>query len=428
MQLSKYINRQSIGASLVACGVPYGMYFNFLYPNGLGGIRWSPVFMALSVILLINWNNLIKFHFPSFSKVFGFLIGFQMIMMFYGTFSSNMTDQYLTFHLYIMALCISISTVSDFSKFDYFPETLFLITIPLSIMGVFYMATGMMVGDDAYLSKMYDDDYALEPFTASFGMLINMMSVLCIKSKNIIYKILLIISFAAGIYFILFTSKRTPLLVFFVSLLIFMYLQNKFDKKSIGRLVVYAMGGIMVIILLSIFVPTIGDQATMVLNNFTSGFRNLIGDTTVSDDSGSAIARLENRRWAYNYINSSFTSINWIFGGGYMVRWLDNPILESYLDMGIIGFGFYLTLIVFFPIRILFKKIKDNNVMLSLMISSYAIVSIFNSGNPYQYIKYTPIVLLSFFVTSYYRSIKSNCSINSNKSNTCNSTPLYPKR
>lgn len=39
------------GASMSLVGVPLGMYLNQM----VGSIRWSPVTMVLSVVMLMNW-------------------------------------------------------------------------------------------------------------------------------------------------------------------------------------------------------------------------------------------------------------------------------------------------------------------------------------------------------------------------------------
>lgn len=412
MQITKYINKHTIGASLVLCGVPYGMYLNFLLPNGFYGIGWSPVIMVLSILLLTDWDNAIRLRFPSFSKVMGYIILFQLIMLAYGMYSDNMTNQYLSFHLFVISLCFSISSNKSYEKFDKFTTALYVVSFPLVILGVFYMASGLIVGDEAYQMRQYNDDYALEPFTACSGMLTNMFAILCVNSKSLWHRVFLAISFAAGLYVILYTGKRTPLLDLFVAFFIYLFLENRLKGKSFKRIVSYSIIGVIVICILIALIPRVGEQAENVWDNFTSGVLNLLGFTNVSDTSGSAIERVYNRRWAYDYINTRFGSINYIFGGGYLVRWLDNPVLESFLDMGLIGIIFYISIVVIYPIKVIFKRYNNTNIVLGLMLASYAIVSMFNSGNPYQYSKYTPIVILAFFVKSY---LKSKMSIKNTK-------------
>ena len=78
-----------------------------------------------------------------------------------------------------------------------------------------------------------------------------------------------------------------------------------------------------------------------------------------------------------------------------MLKWIDNPVLQSYLDMGIIGFILYFSIVVIFPIRSFFS-LKNNLALFAILICLYNIFSAFSSGNPYLYIKYVPVVFLAF--------------------------------
>ena len=67
------------------------------------------------------------------------------------------------------------------------------------------------------------------------------------------------------------------------------------------------------------------------------------------------------------FLNSIHTKItlitteNFLFGKGYMTLWFDNPLLQSYLDMGIYGTLCCFYFFVLLPLRTLFsKKIYDN--------------------------------------------------------------------
>lgn len=51
MLRSKYL--YPLGASMSLVGVPLGMYLNQM----VGSIRWSPVTMVLSVVMLMNWEK-----------------------------------------------------------------------------------------------------------------------------------------------------------------------------------------------------------------------------------------------------------------------------------------------------------------------------------------------------------------------------------
>lgn len=80
-----------------------------------------------------------------------------------------------------------------------------------------------------------------------------------------------------------------------------------------------------------------------------------------------------------------------------MVKWLDIPILQAYLDMGIIGFFFYLYYVLLLPIISIIKASATNvAIQFASFNAFYSIFSAFNSGNPYGYNKWIPIVVLVF--------------------------------
>lgn len=135
--------------------------------------------------------------------------------------------------------------------------------------------------------------------------------------------------------------------------------------------------------------------------NVLNGVQNILGNSKVSDSSGSAIVRYEYRTYALNFIKNQFNIINYIYGNGYMEKWkqIDNPILQSYLDMGIIGLVGYIGLVIMYPLKkLLFYKLNSYQLFF-LFCSLYNVFSSISSGNPYFYQKYTPICLLIFSIS-----------------------------
>jgi hypothetical protein len=60
-----------------------------------------------------------------------------------------------------------------------------------------------------------------------------------------------------------------------------------------------------------------------------------------------------------------------------------------------------------YPLSIALKRIANPNVQLATMLCFYAILSILNSGHPYMYIKFTPIVILAVIYQQYQQSVES---------------------
>ena len=127
-----------------------------------------------------------------------------------------------------------------------------------------------------------------------------------------------------------------------------------------------------------------------------------MGDTSVSDNSGSAIVRYESRLILYEYIMYNFHFYNYFLGAGYMAigGQFDNPLLQAYSDIGILGFGGYLYFVVIYPIKQFFKNL-DVTTVFFLLCALYNVLTCISSGNPYMWNKYAPICLLILSVSLY---------------------------
>lgn len=112
---------------------------------------------------------------------------------------------------------------------------------------------------------------------------------------------------------------------------------NFVQTVKIGILLLIG-GGILISIFNTEF--NIVEQLSNSIERTVTGIDDML---TGSSKSGqSARMRYFAKQWAYDYIDIRFTAINFILGAGVMTRWLDVPILQSFLDMGIIGFMFLL--------------------------------------------------------------------------------------
>jgi hypothetical protein len=386
--------RISIGVALAWVGVPLGMYFNFLLPI----IPWSPVFMLLSVLLIGRFNRLTSLRMKSATGFLTAVLGFQLMMLAYGLFSAELTAQYLSFHLYIIALVIALMFCSrdDLSSDDVILWT-FLLSFICTALGAAFLSQGLIIGEEAWQLRRENEAYALEIFTASSGALINFASVLYFPRKR--HRLLQWLTYVAAVldcYIVLFGEKRTPLLVLLAIAFIFLRKQRRLRAPYL------VFGGVATLGMLSLAYASndiFSARIDGAVHDTLYGIGNLFGNTGMTDTTGSAIERYESRQWAFHYIEHQFTPLDYVFGGGYMVRWLDAPLLQSYLDMGILGFFGYLCLVVVYPVRFVFKRLASNLQLLALSLCLYNVLSCINSGNPYIYGKFVPVVLLAFFVS-----------------------------
>lgn len=381
----------NLGISLALIGVPLGMYFNYLFPF----VKWSPVFMFLSVALITSYKNLFLGKLPSYSKGFTLLIVFQLLMLLYGAFSNNLNSQYLSFHLYVISLVFALA--SNEKKISY--NKVILLTFCISgictVLGAFFMWKGLITGEEAWQLRQDQDDYALEAFTVSNGAIINFVCALCLRFKNKLFKILLWILFALDIYILFASTKRTPVFVAIVIAILYIYRTGIVSAKLFFKYFKIVMLVLVVIALVYINLEEVHKSIDKFIYDLYSGTLNILGNSEIRDSSGSAMARYNAREWTYSYIDNNFDFLNYIFGAGYMTKWIDNPLLQSYLDMGIIGLFMYIWLILIYPIKSYFRLTNILS-LFAFLLCVYNIMASISSGNPYAYLKHVPIVFLVF--------------------------------
>lgn len=384
--------RISIGMALAWTGVPLGMYFNYMQPN----IGWSPVIMLLSVLLIIRYDRLVAGKIARFSVILLCILSTQATMLMYGIFSGNMNWRYTSFHIYAIFLIIALSSNTRENSLNYKVVLwTFILSGYCSVLGAYYHWNGLITSQTAWQLRQEDENYALEPFTASLGALVNFAAALCLlRTRPKLFSWLIFTLLLVDVYVVLWAGKRTPLIVMIAMISLFIAKNHRyFLKKSIFSFAFILVSSTCLYFLAPEFQLRIDQFAY----NSISGVLNMFGDFSVSDTTGSASSRYDYRIWTYNYINENFSLINYILGGGYMTQWIDNPLLQSYLDMGVVGLAAYTFLIIIYPAYLMTRCNSNDAFTLSLLLCIYSIISTLNSGNPYLYTKWIPVIMLAYF-------------------------------
>lgn len=391
MKLKDFFTYFGISLSLV--GVPLGMYFNYLFPI----IPWSPVFMFASVVLIFSFRNLFLGKLPLYNRIFALIVFFQSLMLIYGVLSTNLTFQYLTFHLYIISLVFALSSNENTISYTKIIQITFYVSAICSFLGAFFMWKGLIVGEYAWQLRQDNENYALEQFTVAGGAITNLICAICFRAKNKVLKGLIALVLLLDFYIILSSGKRTPIFVTLIILIIYFYKMGVLNKRLFYNYFKFLFFLLVILVILYNYNTSFEKNIDNFFIHFYNGFLNILGDKTVTDGTGSAIARFQARNWTYQYIEDQFNFFNYLLGAGYMTRWIDNPLLQSFLDMGILGFMLYTYLIILFPIKSFFKV---NNLLslFAVLLCVYNIMATYSSGNPYFYIKYVPIVFLAFII------------------------------
>lgn len=386
MNLFTYF-RYNIGFCLVFCGVPLGMLLNFFIPF----ISWSPLIMFFSICCL--WGTSSTYEYQKWNKYFKTIVAFMIFMlcyrMFYDGNDVSYVNKLVTFQLYILSLCYILNRNQNLIDFDYIP-VLIIYTSILSIVFAIMYYINMFSWD--FFQESGGDTFVLEVFTANIAAFINMMACLVsFTKKNILFNVFIVIMIIVDMYVIMQSGKRSYFVSIFFAIFFLLY-----KRGMVLKSIPYLCFGLLLLIM---FVPAISEQLMELFDRTISGFSDVYGSKDVAfDENSSSAIRAYNKNKALNDLSSNYSFFNYIFGAGYCAYYIDNPLLESYMDMGIAGFIFYVMIIIVKPLKIGFLiPTEDKKSLFVFLVAIMNIVICITNNNPYFYIAYTPLCVLALY-------------------------------
>lgn len=329
---------------------------------------------------------------PSFNKTFKSLLYFQLIMLVYFFFTFNEEEIHfwnrnLSFHLYIIALIFVLSRTHSLKDRNFLPA-LFIYSSFLSAISAICHYTGLIELDRA----LNREDAILEVFTCNISSFISVIScLLLIEKKSLIRNTLIVLIIFIDIYVIMMSAKRSYYVSVLLVGLVYLY---KIKKLKQGLLITAILYVIMIAL-----IPELREMTMTMIDRTIEGFSTVYIDkkSTYVDVNDSASIRAYSQRLALMKLEN-FSVINYIFGGGYLFHFFDNPLGESYIDMGIIGLCFYVYLIAIVPIHF-FLKINaiDKKELFCFFVALMNICIILVNNDPYTYINYTPLCMMAVY-------------------------------
>lgn len=142
-------------------------------------------------------------------------------------------------------------------------------------------------------------------------------------------------------------------------------------------------------------IPFVTDFVNDFFEHLQKGIDTLFGlDKSNYDES--AAQRVEIRRKATFIFNTDFNFINCLFGKGYMIMYMDQPLLQCVFDMGIVGVFVYIYNVIFVSIRHLVKKTDDSMFFLFKLGCINIVLTCLTAGTPYGYQMYCPILFMLY--------------------------------
>ena len=190
------------------------------------------------------------------------------------------------------------------------------------------------------------------------------------------------------------TTKRTPLIIGILCLLYAMYInRNNQRNRNIKSIYIYVS---IFVVLICIFTNEILYQSIVnIFNGIFKGVNDLVFGASF-DEANSTSIRYNARQSAIDDI-MNFSLMELFFGKGYMYRWIDIPLMQAYMDMGILGFLLFARNIIVFPL-ICMKRYAVNNrrIMWATLICFYGLFGALTTGTPYGHGKWLFLAVLLF--------------------------------
>lgn len=390
--LLKNIDKKSFGLCLVVLGVYLG---NFI--RVISGINIVNLLMILAILLLVDYKNIFKLKFPSLSPMLFFLLVSQIIIVIYNVYSDYKMEYVMLF--YSIAIIGGLASINKKVQMDKFIFYLFYLSC-ICVAIAFYSFTGGSGVVDVYqaasdIVKNTEQDGKSMAFVYPNTALINAFSSLCMLKEKIKYRKFIPILILFDLFFILACGKRTPLITLIFCIIYYYWETNqlKFEYRSIIKL----FANLLLMLILFVFANNIELIHSFVessIEKINAGVSILMNmDSGIYDES--AETRIQIRQQMKS-IFDNFSWYNYILGYG-IFSYGDQPLLQSLLDMGLVGVFVYVYCILLFPLRYIFKKEKKRGLLFFTFMSIGNILTCMSAGMPYGYLLYYPIAGLIFF-------------------------------
>lgn len=415
-QTKRLMSEMGIGMSLIS--IPLGMIVKII----LGNMLFGNLLMAVGLVFMFPYHRIkegIKLNL--LTGVILFII-LAFIYYFLSDFDEPVYLIYIGVSL-IFSMGISLSKYEVDFSFDKTILFIWLFSLVTVLGGLYCFASGTLTIFSGMFDFNEEGDAIYDGLTMGSVCITQMISSFYFISKKEISStkriclfLLIIIDFVVTIM----AFKRTPLLI--ATLVIFYYLRRLGYLSMTPKKV---FGILMVILIAVIYVLNnneVKEAVESIVEYTYEGISNLItGNHTGHGLTNSTDMRIDNRDQALNMI-AQFDILEYMLGKGFMTFWFDMPLLQSYLDMGVIGFLLFFSYTVILPFYAVFSKNKKNDLVLFCgMLAVPSAICSLTSGHPYFHSIWMHISLLCFVLNANYEN-NSKKHINNKKDSIINST------
>ena len=407
--MNKYYNfkysRQFLGIFIVFMGSPLIFFFKEVTGFG-GGSAFTVASLILGLLLMISPKELFRKFYKPFLPAYRLAVIFMIVVLinfffinpFYGySANSSIFLRDLVNYASIFVFFVLLLGVSNEVK-DYFLPIVVFLTFMGSVCLIYSMATNanfiigqrasVVFGDGTTTASGNPHVYARNAFAGVFS------SYIMLKNRNILWKLFSLGNMIFSIVVLVLTQARSILLGFIFTMIIFLYYNISAKSIKSGLKNIFKPQNLFLIALLfSGIAYFISTQAKLVAiinlyyDTFSITFTKAILTATGMEDAKTIDYSSLGRVNTFGTFKKVLLETPWelILGKGYRFLYMDIPILETWIDCGIIAFwSFAMMNLVLFKQAL--RAIKDGTNPLTTFLGYFYMcyfVTLFTGGEPY---------------------------------------------
>ena len=376
-------------------GVPFSNILKEL-TNGLTG-NLSDVLMVISALLLLigGRRNLLKQR-----REYFIFICYQLYVLLYGVVSAVgfMQGNYgLVYTVFCIVSAYGLGINQKQIDCERFVKMCWFIASVLCV-AVLYLSTN-------HFTKFFDVHFTYLPFgtdrlTLSRVVIIYVACFFAFKSDKLFEKILKWVFMVIAIYDIMLLNRRSFLIL--TAMMLALYVVRLFSHGfRLKQRYILSIMAVAVLVFFAYIVIRNNQELLRDLNRFLDSVSNALSTFMGEEDTDvSAAFRVMKREQYLNEFFNEFTTWEVLFGKGYMHEWIDLPVFQIVIDMGVIGGIIYWCLHGYLYYCLYFKLWKEDGKLLELA-RYYAIIPLtaqFRGGFPYGYTVYLPFLFITYTI------------------------------
>ena len=382
-----------MGIALSLVSIPLGMIVKVIWGNMIFG----NLLMALGLLMMFPYHRMrdgIRLNLQSGVMIFVIL---SFVYYIFSDFDEPVYLLYLGVTLFF-SVGLSLSKYGKDFSLDNTIRYIWLFSLVSVLGGLYCFVSGKL----SFLSGLLD--FNEEGDTIYDGLTMGsvcIMQIICSfyfisKADNsLLERYLMFLLIIIDFVMTLMAFKRTPLLIALV--IIFYYLRRLGYLALTPRKVICFILVFLAIMVYVISNSELSEAVATISENTFEGISSLVtGDHTGHSLTNSTDVRIENRDAAFGMI-AHFDVLEYMIGRGFMTFWFDMPLVQSYLDMGVIGLVLFAFYTVYLPLYSVFSKIRKNRIVLLCgMFAFPGAVCCLTNGHPYFQSLWMPVSLLCF--------------------------------